>query len=461
MAGGIGGLDRGRLLEALRDGMGLEGACGAAGGSVEGLAALCAADDDWACEVEGACAEGGSKRQAQGEPRPAAPASEDRHAAFVAECAKFAPGLYGALLWVESRCVAAGMHALDPQWLWHFREFYESGKMVDAGRFGLRAAKSVSVPRALVAEILYTDRRLEPGQVGVCPIMSVDKAEAADRFSTVRRILSACGLTDHTGKRTEEADGFVCAGGGSAALKITMQDLQGHDVEIRVYPASISGASGFTAIAGFLDELDLWGKEGAANPADRVIEIVVTRFTTQPGARLHVMSATYHPTSAHAKMIAAGDTALQRVARLGAAGAAKDETDRRRLAAKIGSSDARLLAPGDPNSTDVPSWVSNPTAPIETCHALSKENIDRMFALYGGRVTALGIGMAATWTVDEIRAIDEHNRSVARPAGGVATLDGERAFGATGLRTFPGLSSFDQRSENYRGPMGGGGGRTL
>lgn len=296
-------------------------------------------------------------------------------------------GSMGHLLWVERRCVEAKLHAMDPQWLFHFDEFYGSGKFLDVGRFGLRAAKSDSVCRAIVAEVLFIERRLEPSMVGVCPVMSANMREAGDRFDTIKANLRACGLQDLTGMRGKEAEdnAFKTMGGGQQALVIALQDAQAHPVEFRIYPASEVGAAGFTGIAGFGDELDLWGKATGANPASRVIEILVTRFTTQPEAKLHLMSATYDRESFHAALIDKGDTPLQRVARLGLNGALRDAADRRRLAAKIQSTDPLLLAPGDPNSTDIPSWVSNPVAPIEDCYAKSDGNLRRMFALYGGR----------------------------------------------------------------------------
>jgi hypothetical protein len=80
------------------------------------------------------------------------------------------------------------------------------------------------------------------------------------------------------------------------------------------------------------------------------------------------------------------------VARLGRLGAARDEESRRRLAAKIGSVDPRLLAPADPTSTDVPCWATSPVATIETCYDLSRSRLGPMFGRYGGRPDEAGDG---------------------------------------------------------------------
>lgn len=358
------------------------------------------------------------------------------------EAAELGAGETGQLLWVERACVKAGMHALDRQWLWHFQEFYRSKKRMDVGRFGLRGAKSDSCCRAITAEVLLTPRRLEPGVVGVCPVIAQNMKEADDRFDTIVQVLSSCGLTDLTGMREPKAEGFQRGGGGSGARVISLRDAQNYNVEFRVYPASISGAAGFTGIAGFCDEVDLWGKEMGANPAKHVFQVLLARYTTQPTAKLHVMSASYNAKSAHAAMVAAGDTALQRVARLGEEGARIDTEARARLAVAIGSRDPLLLTPADPTSTDVPCWVSNPVAPIEECYTLAECDIKRMVSLYGGRLNTFG-GQAASMGLEDLRALGERNRKL--------NSGGERGQ----LMSFDGLPSWDPRSHG-RGMPGSG-----
>ena len=90
--------------------------------------------------------------------------------------ASYGPGAFGFLQLVNARCEAAKLHPMDPWWVNHFRKFYASGKMIDIGRVGLRGGKSTNVCRALVADVLYTRRVLEPSQIGVCPIMSDRKS---------------------------------------------------------------------------------------------------------------------------------------------------------------------------------------------------------------------------------------------------------------------------------------------
>jgi hypothetical protein len=352
------------------------------------------------------------------------PPNAERWAAIRADAAGLGAGSWGHLLWVERRCVEAGMHPLDPQWLWHFREFYASGKRVDIGRFGLRGAKSISCCRAIVAEVLLGERKIEAGQTGVCPVIAQNMREADDRFSTITAVLGACGVRDVSGTRKDkEGLTFTRSGGGTTARVIETVDSWGHPVEFRVYPCTVSGAAGYTGIAGFCDEVDLWGREGQVNPAERVIEVLFTRFTTQPNARLHIMSASYNHDSDHAKRVEKGDTPLQRVARLGPAGAVKDFEARVQLAATIANCPPELTAPADPMSVDIPCWVSNPIATITTCYELAEGDVKRMLQLYGGRRSSRGgAGGGSSWTLEQLKAFSD---SLDEPeVGDRPTLDG-------------------------------------
>lgn len=334
------------------------------------------------------------------------------------EAAAMAPGHVGTLLWVDARCQIAGMHALDEWWLETFRRFYESGKLVLVARVGLRGAKSVSICRALVNDALFAPCNIDKGTKGVIPVMSADRTEATDRFHTIRKILSACGVKQKKRGDEVEGDADYRAGGvggeftsttlpsGGGAISLT--DEQGRAVEFRIYPARLTGVVGHTDKAGLGDELDLWPVDlgvspdevaqrsvgGRANPADVVLDRWLERFTTtRDTAHLYLVSASYFgPDTAHARKVAEGDTAVQMVARLGEIGALRDEESRRRLAAKIGSTDPRLLAPADPMSMDVPCWATSPVATIETCYDLSRSRLGPMFGRYGGRPDEAGEG---------------------------------------------------------------------
>lgn len=437
------------LLESLRVGVPIDRAARAVRCSVAAIRSYAERDDDFALELERAeclsehlrreqeakeearraawvqaAIAGERARAAEPEAKPASAETFDRWGAAREEALRLggANTYLGFLLWVERRCIDGGLHPLDPQWLYHFEAFYESGKFIDVGRFGVRAGKSDSVCRAICGEVLLIERRLEPGLTGVCPVISKDGRDAADRFNTLQQVLRACGVRNVSAQRRKRAEDeaappvdpwtFRTAGGGNKAHEIEMLDSQGHIVEFRIYHASERAAAGFTGIAGFGDELDLWGKDTGANPADKVIDVLVSRYATQPEARLHLMSATYDRESKHARMIKAGDTPLQRVARLGERGAAKDYEDRQRLAAAIASTDPLLVGPPmPPDCTDIPCWVSNPIATIESCYAKSDGDLRKMFGLYGGRLSAAGEVRHGS-SLDDLRALAERNRAL-------------------------------------------------
>lgn len=312
------------------------------------------------------------------------------------EAARFAPGHFGILRWIDSRCDLAGMHGLDAWWLEAFRLFYESRKMVFAARVGLRGAKSVSCCRPLVCDALFLSRTLDPETVGVVPIMSSDRNEATDRFVAIKAVLRAIGVRP---AKDEDDDGAQPGGLGSEYTSATLPsgggvirttDSQGHRIEFRIYPAAKRSAVGFTGIAGMADELDMWrDKATNANPAEEVMSLLFKRYGTQPTARLYVVSASYHATSTHRTYIDRGDTDLFHVARLGVAGAERDEYERRWLAMNKGGDDPRLTARADPRTHDIPAWVTNPAQTIEACFRLSR-NLDEMLALYGGRAHEAG-----------------------------------------------------------------------
>jgi hypothetical protein len=299
--------------------------------------------------------------------------------------AEYGPGAFGYLQMVNHRCEIAGLHPMDPWWVSHFRKFYASGKMIDVGRVGLRGGKSTNLCRALVADVVYQRRQLEPSQIGVCPIMSAGIKEASDRLDTIMEVLRAIGLSDRTGGRKPAERGqFRKISGEGGAEVVELHDSQGHPVEFRIYPASKHGAIGFTGIAGFCDEVDAWrDKATGANPASEILRLLMYRFTTQPKAHLYIFSAPYGATSAHETRIAKGDTPLQYVARLGAAGAQKDAQERWQLVSRVGP-DPKLLAPADSKSPNIPTWVTSPIAPLSRCYDLVEGNMQELFLYYGG-----------------------------------------------------------------------------
>ncbi len=329
-------------------------------------------------------------------PRLQSPREADKWARVREVAAALGPEKIGYLHWVDRACINASpkLHPMDPVWLDHYCRFYESGKRVDVARKGLRAGGSDSSCRVIVAELLLLEKSLEPGLECVGLVVSANTADGEDRFDTIKQNLRACGFREITSRpRADESeDGrYRTGGGGNAGRVISFADAQGNPVQYRITAANEAGVASCTAGAALGDELDLWGRKEGKNPAKKIVEVLITRISTCPGAVVHLMSATYDRDSEHAIMMAAGDTVRQRVSRLGELGARLDTEARGRLATTLCSSDPLLLTPGDPLSTDLPTWVTNPTkCPIETCYELANGDLARMVSLYGGRPDIAG-----------------------------------------------------------------------
>lgn len=351
----------------------------------------------------------------------------------------FGSGLQGTLKWVDSRCaMVPGWHPLDPWWVDAFTErahgFYPSGKTIMTCRKGLRAGGSSSACRALGNDAVFTERELDPGTIGVIPIISSSRDEATGRFVTLRQLFRAIGIAPEKGD--EEEGAFIIPGGVGGTYRSTrsqsgggiikLQDSQGHDLQFAIMPAMKRSGVGYTGVCGFIDESDLWPNdpETHVNPAADVIDFVLERFTTQVTAHLYIFSASYNAESAHKDRVDLGDDMVQHLARLGPDGVRVDTEERRKLAEYLASIGVRpdprltatgpsdcgtcqgtgkrrrredgemvtcgvcrgagLLAPED--SPDIPAWVTNRSkADILRCYAFSKQNVTRMLARYGGR----------------------------------------------------------------------------
>ncbi len=339
------------------------------------------------------------------------------------------PGRLGLLKWLDVRgqMMRPALHPLDPRWVAAFDDYYASRRLIMLARKGLRAGGSSSACPALTRCALFADRALDAGTIGAIPIMSATRDEADGRFVTIRSYLRAAGLTPpRKGKRggdddfggyepDEDGISYVVPAGGiegtfqskrsaSGGGIIAIQDRHKHRIQFRILPALVKHGVGYTGVAGFLDETDLWPNdpEHHVNPAELILDRVSERFTTayndealrdptiDPGAEMLLFSASYYADSAHKRAVdealKGGDSAaLTHLVRLSEEGARLDTIARRAFAEETGNTDPRLWAPGDPMSPDLPAWVYNPTETVRKCYGFSKGDVSRMLAKYGGR----------------------------------------------------------------------------
>lgn len=198
-----------------------------------------------------------------------------------------------SLLALERALVAAGWVPLTTWWLATFARFVASGLRQLVARVGRRGGKSSSLCRFAVAFALSYDVALiPPGDVGVVAFISARADEASQRLRTIKAILDVLSM-----EWKAIPDGI---------------ELVGRPIAFKVYPASIAGVSGFTAIMVVADEVAKW-KDGdtGANPATDVLASVRPTMATQPLARIILSSSPLTHEDAHAKAFDAGETSHQ------------------------------------------------------------------------------------------------------------------------------------------------------
>jgi hypothetical protein len=188
-----------------------------------------------------------------------------------------------------------GFPRTSPWWSETLARFYESGRRQVVLRVGRRGGKSSSLCRVGVCEALYGEHHIPPGDLGVVAIISTHRDEAAQRLRTVKAILDAIGV------KYRPIDGGI--------------ELADRPVAFKVYTASVSGVSGFTAIAVICDEVAKWrDADTGANPAREVLSSLRPTMATQPNARIFLSSSPLGRLDAHAAAFEAGDDDFQRVA---------------------------------------------------------------------------------------------------------------------------------------------------
>jgi hypothetical protein len=184
-------------------------------------------------------------------------------------------------------------------WWWRTLErFYLSGKRQLVLRVGRRGGKSSTLCRVAVVEALFGTHAIPPGDVGVVPIVSTSRDEAAARLRTIEAILTALEVPH---RKTGEA--------------IELEREDGAPVAFKVYAASIAGVSGFTAICAICDEVAKWqDRDTGSNPATEVLASLRPTMATQPNARLFLSSSPLSTLDAHYQAFERGDTDTQCVA---------------------------------------------------------------------------------------------------------------------------------------------------
>ncbi len=194
-----------------------------------------------------------------------------------------------AHLWAQDDAlVAKGWKPITPWWRKEIERFFRSGARRWVARVGRRGIKSATVCRIAVAIATAQHWVLQPGEVGVVPLVSVSRDEASDRLTTIEAILNALGH-----KHDATAD------------TIAMRTLP---IEFRVRASSSKAGVGFTSVCMILDEVALWeASDDSADPARDVFASLNPTTATQPHAWTFLISAPWGTEDLHAEMYDRGD----------------------------------------------------------------------------------------------------------------------------------------------------------
>lgn len=311
--------------------------------------------------------------------KPASKATGDEHTSGALsiervsrEAALCAPGPFGYLLWVDAKCIAAGMPPLSPWWRSSIELFYLSGKRWGIFCVGRGGGKSSSLERFAATECYFAPRAVPPGQTWVCPFISVSPQDATRRLRGNEAVYRALGLRIRggiDGEGEKVRDGIKVSYASPAHMDLC--DVRGNAIQLLSVAGTIGNVSGPSTIGGIIDEAaKLLDKAVHANPLTEIMASFTQTFRARPGIRAICCSSAFDRTGMHFHMIDKGDTETNHVARIGrdfldaalrgfeqVAAWEQHHKGNLRAAAEIRTHAASLTA----ESPLVPTWVANPT----------------------------------------------------------------------------------------------------
>ncbi|HEY1696168.1 MAG TPA: hypothetical protein VGG39_28570 [Polyangiaceae bacterium] len=196
---------------------------------------------------------------------------------------------------LDRALVSVGFPAMTDWWRETMAGFYATARRQLVLRCGRRAGKSSTLCRVAVAEALFGDHAIPPGDVGVVAFVSVRREEASERLRTIKAILDVLGV------RYKPVESGL--------------ELLERPIVFRVFTASLAGVVGGTIICAVCDEVARWrDAETGSNPATEVLASLRPALAGQPNARIFLSSSPMGRTDAHATAFEQGDTDFQAVA---------------------------------------------------------------------------------------------------------------------------------------------------
>lgn len=174
----------------------------------------------------------------------------------------------------ERVLVAKGWPPISDWWLEHITHLYESKRRRLIVRVGRRGGKSTTMCRVAVAEVMYGDHVIPPGDRGVVAFVSTKLDEAKGRLGTIKELLEALGVPYRE---------------GSSEVSVS---VMGRERVFRCYAANYRTAVGMTCIGIVADEVARWRDDkSGANPAREVIASMRPAMSTMPHAKIFLISS--------------------------------------------------------------------------------------------------------------------------------------------------------------------------
>ena len=323
------------ILESLRVGCDLASACKGAKVSKDEARALLASDPAWCAAVNEALAEGeranraawagvateSAEKAAPVVTRDAEPLPTEggRWEQIEAEAARYAPGPLGFYLWIDARCIAAGMHATSNWWRYSIGDFYGSGKSFGIFLVGRGGGKSSTLERIAGADSLFADRKVPPGQTWTWPFISVGPDDANRRISGIAAVYRAAGLAIIGEENTEGSkhkEGVKVTRAPRGALELV--DMRGNAIQLASIAGTIGNVSGPSTIGMTIDEAaKLHDKTTNANPLTEIIASGAQTSRARRGWRAIVSSSAWETSGAHYQLIEQGDNESNFIAKIG------------------------------------------------------------------------------------------------------------------------------------------------
>jgi hypothetical protein len=187
----------------------------------------------------------------------------------------------------NARLISKGWHDLSPWWRKTIGRAYLSGARNAVIRGGRRGGKSTSVCRIAVHEVLNVPHIVPPGDIGYFAIISAERDQAKERLRTIAKILETLGVAHKA--LTEEIR------------------IDGSNLAIKCFTASLAGVVSFTCIGALCDEEARWrDRDTGSNPAAEVLASLRPTMATQPLAKIWHVSSPWSTIDVHAKLIERG-----------------------------------------------------------------------------------------------------------------------------------------------------------